>query len=213
MVCSDELGKLATSFNQMAAALESAEQQRQQLLADVAHELRTPLSITRSHIEAMLDGVHDMTAENLGIVHEETILLGRLIEDLRTLSLAEAGRLPLNRAQVNLGDLANQAIAAFTPLAEAEGVRLTADIPPNLPLVMADRDRIQQIFGNLLANALRHAVKDTPHVHLKITAQGDSVQASISDKGPDLSTIAQQHVFDRFWRPTLPAVANRVVLA
>lgn len=196
----DELGKLATSFNQMATALESAEQQRQQLLADVAHELRTPLSITRSHIEAMLDGVHEMTVENLGIVHEETILLGRLIEDLRTLSLAEAGRLPLDRAAVNLGDLAKQAVAAFAPLAEAESVQLTADIPPNLPLVIADRDRIQQLFGNLLANALRHAVKDTPRVHLEITTQGDFVQTSISDNGPGLSAIEQQHVFDRFWR-------------
>jgi two-component system sensor histidine kinase BaeS len=196
----DELGELATSFNEMAAALQLSEHQRQQLLADVAHELRTPISIMRSHIEAMLDGVFDMSPENLAVAHEETILLGRLVEDLRTLSLAEAGQLPLNRAEVDLASLATQSITAFGPLAEAEGVRLTADIPSDLPPVKADAGRIQQLLANLLTNALHHAGEEEPQVRVKAAVQGDFVQVEVKDNGPGLSLEAQEHVFDRFWR-------------
>jgi two-component system OmpR family sensor kinase len=196
----DELGELANSFNQMSAALETAEQQRRQLLADVAHELRTPLSVMRSHIEAMLDGVFEMTPENLAVAHEETLLLGRLVEDLRTLSLAEAGQLPLDRTDVDLVNLVTLSVAAFAPLAEAEGVQLTADLPPDLPLVRADHNRIQQVLGNLLANALRHAATEKPAVQVKITAQSGGVQIHITDNGPGLTAEEQQHVFDRFWR-------------
>ncbi|MFQ5433825.1 MAG: HAMP domain-containing protein, partial [Anaerolineae bacterium] len=124
-----EIGELAASFNRMSTALAAAEQQRQQMLADVAHELRTPLSITRGHIEAMLDGVFETTPDNLALIHEETILLGRLVDDLRTLSLAEAGQLSLNLAPVNLNEPATQTVSAFEPLAETEGISLTAELP------------------------------------------------------------------------------------
>jgi signal transduction histidine kinase len=197
----DELGELATSFNLMASSLAQAEQQRQQLLADVAHELRTPLSVMRSHLEAMLDGVFALTPENLAVAHEETILLGRLVDDLRTLSLAEAGQLQLNQAKIDLGALVEQTITAFTPLAEAEGVTLTTTTAPNLPPITADPARLRQLLGNLLANALRYARQDTnPQVQVRITLQPGFVQVDVADNGPGLSPEAQTHVFDRFWR-------------
>lgn len=199
----DELGELAHSFNQMAAALSQAEQQRQQLLADVAHELRTPLSVMRSHLEAMLDGVFPLTPENLAVAHEETLLLGRLVDDLRTLSLAEAGQLQLNQEMVDLGLLVGQAVTAFTPLAEAEGVTLTATIAPDVPPLTADPARIRQLLGNLLANALRYAAQSTtgtPQVQVQLIHQEGFIQVDVSDNGPGLTAEAQAHVFDRFWR-------------
>jgi two-component system, OmpR family, sensor kinase len=196
----DEIGQLADSFNQMAAALEEAEQQRRQLLADVAHELRTPLSVMRSHLEAMMDGVFDLTPDNLAIAHEETVLLGRLVEDLRTLSLAEGGQLPLAVDPIDLDSLVNQAIAAFGPLAEAEGVRLVVDLQPDLPPAKGDRQRIQQVVSNLLANGIRHAAGESPEVVVTASLLGGALRISVADNGPGLTPEAQQHVFDRFWR-------------
>ncbi len=198
-----ELGELATSFNQMAQSLLLAERQRQQLLADVAHELRTPLSIMRGHLEAMLDGVFELSADNLALVHEESLLLGRLIEDLRTLSLVESGNLSLNIGATDLGKLAEQTVAAFAPLAEAEGVRLTLTKPPTLPPVLADRDRMQQVLSNLLTNGLRYAQQnksDQPHLNVSLAVTNGRVQLAVADNGPGLSPEAQRHAFDRFWR-------------
>ena len=199
----DEIGELADSFNRMSRELALAEQQRQQMLADVAHELRTPLSIARGHIEAMLDGVFEMTPDNLALIHEETLLLGRLVEDLRTLSLAEAGQLSLDLAEVDLTELARQAAAGFEPLAEAEGVRLTAVTPSNPLIITADANRIRQVLGNLLSNALRHVVKgeNEPHqVTLTLENRGEFARISVTDNGPGLSAAEQAQVFDRFWR-------------
>jgi signal transduction histidine kinase len=198
-----EIGQLSTSFNQMSSALASSEQQRQQLLADVAHELRTPLSISRGHIEAMLDGVFEITPDNLALVHEETLLLGRLVDDLWMLSLAEAGQLSLNLETVNLVDLVNLTLSAFEPLAEAEGVDLAAEIPAEPVLITADPGRIRQVLGNLLSNALRHVKTEnnqSPRVILSLAGHTDVAQIRVRDNGPGLSAEAQEHVFDRFWR-------------
>ncbi len=198
-----ELGELATSFNQMAGTLALAEQQRQQLLADVAHELRTPLSVLRAQLEAMLDGVLPLDSDNVAVAHEETLLLGRLVEDLRTLSLAEAGQLPLQMDAVDPAVAIAQASAAFGPLFEADGVQLVAEAAKGLPPVAADSQRLQQVLGNLLANALRHApegIIKPPTVTINAQTAGDQVIFAISDNGPGLSPEAQEQVFDRFWR-------------
>ena len=198
-----EVSELAASFNQMSAALADAEQQRQQMLADIAHELRTPLSITRGHLEAMLDGVFPTTPDNLALIHEETVLLGRLVEDLRTLSLAEAGQLSLDKAPLDLTELTAQTVAAFEPLAEAEGVRLLADLPDTAVPLTADASRLRQVLGNLLSNALRHVPKGDngpPQVTVSLVLQNGTVNLSVADNGPGLSLEAQAHVFDRFWR-------------
>ena len=200
---SGELGELSTSFNQMSVALETSEQQRQQMLADVAHELRTPLSISRGHIEAMLDGVFELTPDNLAVVHEETLLLGRLVEDLRTLSLAEAGQLALDCVTTDLSDVTAQTAAAFEPLAEAEGVQLATELPQQPVLVTADPNRIRQVLGNLLSNALRHVTDGntgTPKVTLALSIREDVAHLRVADNGPGLTKEAQQQIFDRFWR-------------
>jgi two-component system OmpR family sensor kinase/two-component system sensor histidine kinase BaeS len=198
-----EVGQLAASFNQMSAALAHAEQQRQQMLADIAHELRTPLSISRGHLEAMLDGVFPTTPDNLALIHEETLLLGRLVEDLRTLSLAEAGQLSLDKTPLDLTELAAQTVAAFEPLAEAEGVHLLAHLPAEPIQITADAGRLRQVLGNLLSNALRHVTKGEngpPQVTVSLVSQSGTVRLSVADNGPGLSPEAQAHVFDRFWR-------------
>jgi signal transduction histidine kinase len=199
----DEIGELAASFNQMAQSLSAMERQRQQLLADIAHELRTPLSVMRGHVEAMLDGVFEATPENLTLVHEESVLLGRLVDELRTLSLVEAGQLPLEFTPVDMRALLRQAQAAFEPLAEAEGVALMLHLPAAAPEVRADASRLQQVLGNLIANALRHAPQGPgkpPQVDVTMEVVGEAVRVSVQDNGPGLAPEALVHVFDRFWR-------------
>lgn len=202
---SDEFKDLADSFNMMAAALAANERQRQQLFADIAHELRTPLSVIRGQLEAMLDGVLELSPENLGVAHEETILLGRLVDELRALSLAESGQLPLDKRPLDLGLVAGGAHAAFEPLAEAEGIALELVVAPDLPLVQADEARLQQVLGNLLSNAMRHAGQgDAPEsevrLEVSVNEPAAALRVSVSDNGPGLSPEAQRHVFDRFWR-------------
>jgi signal transduction histidine kinase len=198
----DELGELARDFNQMARALQTAEAQRQQLLADTAHDLRTPISIIRSHLEAMLDGVFPATPDNLALVHEETLRLGRLVEDVRTLSLMETGQLPLEAAALDVTALARRAVAAFAPLAEADGITLTLEAEPTPP-VQADGARIHQVLANLIANALRYAPEGEqppPTVRVLVQQAGGAVRVSVSDNGPGLTAAQQAQVFERFWR-------------
>ncbi len=118
----------------MARTLEISEKQRQQLLADTAHDLRTPISIMRSHLEAMLDGVFPPTPENLAVVHEETLHLSRLVDDVRTLSLVESGHLPLHMSTLDMSELVQQVAAAFLPLAEADGVDLNIKLTEHAPV-------------------------------------------------------------------------------
>ncbi len=198
-----ELGQLAAGFNQMAGNLAAAEAQRQQLLADVAHELRTPLSVLRGQLEAMLDGVFPLTPDNLAVAHEETLLLGRLVEDLRTLSLAEAGHLPLARQPVDPAEALARSAVAFAPLFEAENVRLIVEPLDPLPRIWADGERLQQVFTNLIGNAMRYAPQageGQPEVRLSARRDGEGVRFSVSDNGPGLSEEALAHLFDRFWR-------------
>lgn len=198
----DEIGELAQRFNQMAAALDVAERQRRQLLADVAHDLRTPISVIRSHLEAMLDGVFPATPDNLALVHDETLRLGRLVNDVRTLSLADAGQLPLDRTELDLAALVEQAVAAFAPLAEADGVALTAVVDA-VPRVPADGPRIHQVLANLIANALRYAVEGdaaAPAVVVAVAPAMGGVGVRVTDTGPGLTAEQQTAVFDRFWR-------------
>ena len=134
---------------------------------------------------------------------EETILLGQLVDDLRTLSLAESGQLSLDRERIDLGPLAEQAAAAFEPLAEAEGIRLIVDADDGLPAVSADPARMQQVMGNLLSNAMRYAgMSDSsqPEIRLRIKAASGAIRVSISDNGPGLPAETRKFIFERFWR-------------
>jgi two-component system OmpR family sensor kinase len=196
----DEMAQLSRAFNQMAAELARNEELRRRMIADIAHELRTPISVIRGQLEAILDGVFPADAEHVAPIHERTILLGRLVEDLRTLALAEAGRLQLYRQEVEPGELVRQAVVGFTPLAQMDNLALEDEIAPDLPAIQADADRLAQVLTNLLSNALRHT---PPGGRIIVRAEpigGQAVRFSVADSGPGLTPDEMEHVFDRFWR-------------
>ena len=152
----DEIGELAASFNQMAESLAEAETQRRQMVADVAHELRNPLSVIQGSLEAMLDGVVPLDPEQVASIHGETLVLNRLVDDLRLLSLAEAGQLDLERRPVSLQDLAAQAVERWQLAGQQNGVAITLQAAEDIPPVSVDPDRIAQVLNNLIGNALRY---------------------------------------------------------
>lgn len=195
----DELGVLAESFNHMSAELARAEGARKQMTADIAHELRTPLSLILGHAEALSDGVLPPSAESFGIIYDEAQRLVRLVEDLRLLSLFDAGKLTLYPQPVAPSELLERTVAAYRPQAEERGIELVLSVPPTLPKVFADPDRMGQVLSNLLSNALRH----TPvggRVVLAATAIGDEVRFSVQDSGPGIAPEDLERVFDRFYR-------------
>ena len=200
----DEVGELAETFNYMAAELESAERLRRNMTADVAHELRTPLSIVRGKLEGVLDGVYPATPEHLQPILEATGVLTYLVEDLRLLAQAEAGQLALDRRQVDISDLLRDTQVNFEPQASDQDVTLDLDLPAELPSVNADWHRVTQILGNLVTNALRYTpsggkvtMKARGNVHEK---SGEVVKVTVSDTGNGIPSADLPFVFDRFWR-------------
>jgi len=153
-----EFGRLAQTFNKMAMELENADRQRRNMMADIAHELRTPLHILQGNLEGLQDGIYQPTADQFQIMLNEMHRLGRLVEDLRTLSLAEAGRLPLNREAINVGELLADIGTSFGVLAEDAGIdlRVTSEGEASAAVLDADMGRLHQVLGNLITNALRH---------------------------------------------------------
>ncbi|ADJ25591.1 integral membrane sensor signal transduction histidine kinase [Dehalogenimonas lykanthroporepellens BL-DC-9] len=199
----DETGRLAESFNVMASALEKSEQSRKRLLADVAHELRTPLTVINGTVDAMMDGVLPTDEQQLGTIKEESLLLTRLIADLRDLSLAEAGQLKLDKSVIDLGDLVCRKLEQFRLLAETRNIRLECHNPGGLPSVNGDWVRLEQVLANLLSNALRH----TPaggEVSVRLTEASldgsPAVAVAVSDTGEGMTPEDLKHIFDRFYR-------------
>ncbi len=194
-----EVAELGHAFNEMAASLSRQEMLRRSLLADTAHELRNPLSVIRGDLEAMLDGVYETSPDKLASLHEETLLLSRLVDDVRALSLAEAGQLHLKREQVSLRDVLTIVATNFAPLAEMQGVRLEWKAPPDPLEASVDSQRVQQIVANLLSNALHHTPPEGT-ITLSAVDGRSQVEISVADTGPGIAPENLPHVFDRFWR-------------
>ncbi|MGQ0604548.1 MAG: sensor histidine kinase [Anaerolineales bacterium] len=189
---------LARAFNAMAARLQVNEDQRRKLLADVTHELRTPLAVVQGNLEALMDGVYPADDAHLGPLLEETQVLARLIDDLRTLSLAESGVLKLQREPTDLGILVTETAASFRAQAGAAGVGLHLQLADDLPLIEIDPVRIREVLSNLIANALRY----TP-VGGAVTVEARpvrSIEISVSDTGRGISAEMLPHIFDRFYK-------------
>jgi two-component system, OmpR family, sensor histidine kinase BaeS len=192
-----EVRRLAQSFNQMAERLQANEQQRRTLLADVTHELRTPLSVIRGTVEGMLDGLYPADSSHLGPVLEETAVMARLLDDLQTLSTAEAGMLRLHREAVEPATLAQDAVTAFAARAAAAGVTLGWRAVAGVPELEVDPVRIGEVLANLLANAVRH----TPaggSVDVTVEPAGTGARFTVADTGHGIDPKDLPHVFDRF---------------
>jgi signal transduction histidine kinase len=195
----DEIAELGHTFNSMAASLQDAEEIRLALTADIAHELRTPLAIQKAHLEALEDGIYPLTTENLQPILDQTHLLNRLVEDLRTLALVDAGQLALEMTPTDLIKLASRVVERFRPQAEAKNIHLEILLTEKCPEILLDPGRIEQILGNLLSNALRH----TPvggKITVQILCHKSGVELSVCDSGSGIPPEAIKHVFDRFYR-------------
>jgi len=195
-----QMRSLARAFNQMSSRLADQDARRRTFLADVAHELRTPLTVIDGQLEAIEDGVYPADAEHLAPIHEQTRVLEKLVDDLQTVALADAGSLTLARAPTDLGLLVDEALVAFATQLSTPGVRLTSDVEPDVPPISLDPARIRQVLANLLSNAIRHV---PPYGLVSVSVRrsvepGGFVDVAVSDNGPGISPEMLSTVFERF---------------
>jgi signal transduction histidine kinase len=194
-----EVRAFVRAFNAMSEKLQANDEQRRRLLADVTHELRTPLTVVQGNLEALLDGVYPADAAHLTPILDETRVLSRLIDDLRTLSLAESGALQLHREPTDIGILLEEAASAFRTSAERAGVTLRVTVADELPLLTVDPVRLREVLTNLIANALRHTPRGGD-IHLRGEQTGPTVTLTVSDTGSGIPPEMLPHIFDRFYK-------------
>lgn len=195
----DELGVLTKSFNEMASTLEDTERRRMDLVGDLAHEVRTPLSAIRSGLEGMIDGVLPCELDTLAALQREANRIQRLVQDLEELSRAEAGQVHLDLRPLAIGDLIGSVAQRLQSQYEDKGVALRVEVIPGLPMVRADALRMTQVMVNLLGNALQYTPAGGA-VTVKTTSDNLTVTVSVADTGIGLSPEQLQHAFERFYR-------------
>ena len=196
----DELGLLSNTFNTMANGLEKAERQRRNLMADVAHELRTPLFNIQGHLEAIKDGVFEPDADTIGTVHQQVEHLTDLVEDVRTLALAESQELQLDIQPHSIVEVLERCVDDFRPQAESKGISLKVMLDPDMPAASIDQTRISQVVGNLLQNAISHTPSSGEVVVLARRTDQERMSISITDTGSGIPEESIPFVFDRFYR-------------
>ena len=194
---SPDLRSVARAFNAMSSRLKASDEQRRSFLADITHELRTPLSVIRGQVEAIADGMYPADAAHLAPILDATQALDRLVEDLRTLVLTDAGSLVLNKEPTDLGALVEDAVESFKPQADSAGIALTSEPPADLPPVDIDPARIRSVIGNLLSNAIRHTPRGGS-IKASLSRAGDQVVAAVADTGEGIPPELLPHVFERF---------------
>jgi two-component system sensor histidine kinase BaeS len=194
-----EVRSLAGAFNSMATRLQLNDRQRRAMLADVSHELRTPLTVIQGNIEGVLDGMYAPDETLLHSILEETQVLSRLIDDLRTLSLAESGTMQFQHEPTDLAALIRETVAAFQSPAQSEGVKLDTALAEGLTLLDLDPERIRQVLSNLIANALRYS-PPSGKVRISLTESASSAVVVVQDNGPGISAKDLALIFDRFYK-------------
>lgn len=195
----DEVGELAYAFNDMAATLEANEAARRNMVADIAHELRTPLTAIRGNLEGIMDDVFPASKESIAPIYDQTLVLSRLVDDLRELALAEAGQLRLDLEETDVGAVLNSVVAAVQPQASTQGVELVREVVEPLPAVQADPARLRQTLMNLAANALRYT-GEGGRISFGARREGDHIRVWVSDTGPGIAPKDLPFIFDRFYR-------------
>lgn len=198
---SGSLRSVTTSFNAMAEQLEAAREQRRRLLADVGHELRTPLTVIRGEIEAILDGVHPADPEQVRPLLDDVAVMERLLDDLRTLSQAEAGSLALHREATDLGDIITETTEALEREMERAGVTVELRLPPVRREHIVDPVRIREVIGNLLMNAIK-AMPDGGDIRIELVESPAASIITVVDTGIGIPPDAQERVFERFHKGT-----------
>jgi signal transduction histidine kinase len=194
-----EIQEVSRAFNDMAADLQQAEGLRLNLLADVAHELRTPITVIQGNLQAILDDIYELDKAEIAQLYDLTRQLTHLVDDLRVLAQAEAQQLPLEKTSIDLSVLVADVAAIYEPLAENQDITVQSEISDNLPVIQGDRARLMQCLQNLMNNAIRH----TPaggNVRISLHKQADSLLLCVSDTGTGIAAEHLPYVFERFYR-------------
>lgn len=195
----DDMVTLNRTFNQMVEVLDEANSKRQEFLADIAHELRTPLTIMHGRLEGILDHVYPADESHIAPILQETYLMERLVDDLRTLTLAETRQLRFDPKQVNLQDAIQRIKDAFVPLADAQNISINLNFPTEPLVALTDPQRFEQVMGNIINNSIKY-IKNDGMIQIVGRQEASRVVLTISDNGPGVSEESLPYMFDRFWR-------------
>ena len=196
-----EVRSLSRAFNAMTERLQQSETERRRLLADVTHELRTPLTVIQGNIEALIDGVHPADEAHFRAILDDTQVLSRLIDDLRTISVAEAGALSLHRETTDVAELVRDVVASFGATASGQGVRIDTRVTLGVTTAEIDPIRVREVLSNILANALRYTPAGGA-IEVTVTPFERDIAVSVHDSGAGIAPDVLPHVFDRFTRAT-----------